>query len=239
MNPTEFAAALAQKGIELNDQQMKQYQAYYQYLAEMNEVMDLTNIIEEGEVYLKHFYDSLTLAWAYPALQTEPLKMVDVGAGAGFPSIPLKIAFPQLEITIVDSLQKRIGFLKNLVQKLELKNVTLIHGRAEEFGQHGAPQRAKFDVVTARALKAMPMLIEMTLPLVKVGGVLLAMKGSRAAEELVAAQKAIPIVGGQVKEQVEVDLPNGDLRQIIVIEKIKPTPFKYPRKFGDIKNKTL
>lgn len=239
MNPEEFETALEKKGIKLNERQLEQYQIYYDYLIEVNQVMDLTNIVEKNEVYLKHFFDSLTLAWAYPALQTEPLKLVDVGAGAGFPSLPLKIAFPQLEIVIVDSLQKRINFLNQLIEKLDLTGVQSIHQRAEVFGNKNASTRETFDVATARALKAMPMLVEMTLPLVKRGGVLLAMKGSRAAEELKDAEIAIPTVGGAVEAQVEVDLPNGDARQIVVIKKIKNTPAKYPRKFSDIKNKTL
>ncbi|QIL50029.1 16S rRNA (guanine(527)-N(7))-methyltransferase RsmG [Weissella coleopterorum] len=239
MNPEEFETALAKKGIILNERQLEQYQIYYDYLIEINQVMDLTNIVEKNEVYLKHFFDSLTLAWAYPNLQTQALKLVDVGAGAGFPSLPLKIAFPQLNIVIVDSLQKRINFLNQLIEKLELDGVQAIHQRAEIFGAKNASTRATFDVATARALKAMPMLVEMTLPLVKQGGVLLAMKGSRASEELRAASEAIPTVGGAVEAQIDVDLPNGDARKIVVIKKIKNTPAKYPRKFSDIKNKTL
>lgn len=239
MNPEEFETALAKKGIILNERQLEQYQIYYDYLIEINQVMDLTNIVEKNEVYLKHFFDSLTLAWAYPNLQTKALKLVDVGAGAGFPSLPLKIAFPQLNIVIVDSLQKRINFLNQLIEKLELDGVQAIHQRAEIFGAKNASTRATFDVATARALKAMPMLVEMTLPLVKQGGVLLAMKGSRASEELRAASEAIPTVGGAVEAQIDVDLPNGDARKIVVIKKIKNTPAKYPRKFSDIKNKTL
>ncbi|MCM0582479.1 16S rRNA (guanine(527)-N(7))-methyltransferase RsmG [Weissella diestrammenae] len=239
MNPAEFVAALAEKGVVLSERQITQYQIYYDYLVEVNAVMDLTNIIAQDDVYLKHFFDSLTLAWAYPELTAAPLKMVDVGAGAGFPSIPLKIAFPQLEITIIDSLQKRIRFLNQLIEKLGLTGVTAVHGRAEEFGKAKADTRESFDVATARALKAMPMLAELTLPLVKVNGVLLAMKGSRVNEELVAAKNAIPQLGGQVVNQVAVNLPNGDPREIVVIKKITQTPTKYPRKFSDIKNKTL
>lgn len=239
MNPTEFVDALQAHGIELNQHQIAQYQRYYEKLIEVNQVMDLTNIIEQDQVYLKHFYDSLTLAWADISLQDKPLKLVDVGAGAGFPSIPLKIAFPQLKITIVDALQKRINFLNDLVIDLALEDVAIIHGRAEDLGKKGSSYRESFDIVTARALKAMPMLVELTLPLVKVGGELLAMKGSRVEEELTAAAKAIPVVGGQVFKQVNVDLPNGDPRTVVIIKKAKGTPTKYPRKFSDIKNKTL
>ncbi len=239
MNPEAFAAALREHHIELTAEQLAQYQTYYERLVEVNEHMNLTAITERDEVYLKHFFDSLTLAWAYPALQTEPLSMVDVGAGAGFPSIPLKIAFPQLKITIIDALNKRINFLNNLVQELGLTDVQAIHARAEEFGNKTAPTRETYDVATARALARLNILGELTLPLVQVGGVLLAMKGSQADEELAEADKAITTLGGEIGEQVDVALPNGDPRSVILIKKVKTTPKKYPRKPGDPVRKPL
>ncbi|SCB85333.1 16S rRNA (guanine(527)-N(7))-methyltransferase RsmG [Weissella bombi] len=239
MNPEEFAAALREKNIILDDKQLAQYQTYYDRLVEVNEHMNLTAITDRDEVYLKHFYDSLTLAWAYPKLQTEQLSMVDVGAGAGFPSLPLKIAFPQLKITIIDALNKRIKFLQELVDELGLEDVTVIHARAEEFGQKKAPNREQYDVTTARALARLNVLGELTLPLVKVGGVLLAMKGSAANEELEEAQGAIKKLGGKIGESIPVNLPNGDPRTIIVIEKITATPNRYPRKPGDPARKPL
>lgn len=239
MNPEEFATALREHGVQLDDHQLAQYQLYYTKLVAVNEHMNLTAITERNAVYLKHFYDSLTLAWAYPALQSEPLKMVDVGAGAGFPSLPLKIAFPQLKITIIDSLQKRVHFLEELVNELALTDVTIIHARAEEFGNKNSNYRATFDLATARALARLNILGELTLPLVKVGGVLLAMKGSQVDDEVNEARRAIQILGGKLEEQVDVTLPNGDARAVMVIKKIQKTPRKYPRKPGDPLRKPL
>ena len=239
MNPEEFAAALREHNVELNAQQLAQYQQYYERLVAVNEHMNLTAITERDEVYLKHFYDSLTLAWAYPELQTEELNMIDVGAGAGFPSLPLKIAFPQLQITIIDALNKRINFLRDLVKELGLEGVTVEHARAEEFGNKTAPAREQYDVATARALARLNVLGELTLPFVKVGGVLLAMKGSAADEELAEAKKAITTLGAEIGEQIDVSLPNGDPRSVIVIKKVKNTPKKYPRKPGDPVRKPL
>ena len=216
-----------------------QYQQYYERLVAVNEHMNLTAITERDEVYLKHFYDSLTLAWAYPELQTEELNMIDVGAGAGFPSLPLKIAFPQLQITIIDALNKRINFLRDLVKELGLEGVTVEHARAEEFGNKTAPAREQYDVATARALARLNVLGELTLPFVKVGGVLLAMKGSAADEELAEAKKAITTLGAEIGDQIDVSLPNGDPRSVIVIKKVKNTPKKYPRKPGDPVRKPL
>ena len=239
MNPEEFAAALREHNVELNAQQLAQYQQYYERLVAVNEHMNLTAITERDEVYLKHLYDSLTLAWAYPELQTEELHMIDVGAGAGFPSLPLKIAFPQLQITIIDALNKRINFLRDLVKELGLEGVTVDHARAEEFGNKTAPAREQYDVATARALARLNVLGELTLPFVKVGGVLLAMKGSAADEELAEAKKAITTLGAEIGDQIDVSLPNGDPRSVIVIKKVKNTPKKYPRKPGDPVRKPL
>ncbi|MDR3189790.1 MAG: 16S rRNA (guanine(527)-N(7))-methyltransferase RsmG [Lactobacillaceae bacterium] len=233
MNPDEFAAALATHNIELDARQMAQYQTYYERLVEVNAHMNLTAITEQSEVYLKHFFDSLTLAFAYPKLQTDALHMIDVGAGAGFPSLPLKIAFPQLQVTIIDALNKRIKFLNDLVQELGLEDVQAVHARAEEFGNKTAPAREQFDVATARALARLNVLGELTLPFVKVGGVLLAMKGSQAEDELIQANQAIRVLGGKIGEQFDATLPNGDPRTVIVIDKTVPTPKKYPRKPGD------
>ena len=239
MNPEEFAAALRDKNVILDDKQLAQYQTYYDRLVSVNEHMNLTAITDRDDVYLKHFYDSLTLAWAYPKLQTDQLRMIDVGAGAGFPSLPLKIAFPQLKITIIDALNKRIKFLQELVTELGLEDVTVVHARAEEFGHKKAPNREQFDVETARALARLNVLGELTLPLVKVGGALLAMKGSAASEELHEAQGAITKLGGKIGQEVPVNLPNGDPRTIIIIDKVSATPNRYPRKPGDPARKPL
>lgn len=163
MNPEQFQQALADHGIALSAGQMQQFADYYRLLVETNEHVNLTRITEKDEVYLKHFYDSITGAFAEPRLESEELTLCDIGAGAGFPSLPLKIAFPQLKVTIVDSLNKRIAFLEDLVAKLGLTDVTLIHDRAETFSAKNSPYREKFDIVTARAVARLSVLSELCL----------------------------------------------------------------------------
>jgi len=233
MNPEAFQAALTAVGIHLTDTQMQQFSTYYHYLVEENTKMNLTGITDEAGVYLKHFYDSLTLALEVPALQTEALTLCDVGSGAGFPSIPLKIAFPQLQITIVDSLNKRIGFLSRLVAELNLEGVALYHDRAETFGGKRSPQRAAFDVVTARAVAPLNVLAELCLPLVKLHGQFVAMKAAQTEQELTDAQPALEALGGQLDRDAVVTLPGlEDVRHILIIDKIKQTPARFPRKPG-------
>lgn len=233
MTPEEFRQALAAKGIKLTKRQLEQFDIYYRFLVETNEHLNLTAITEQEEVYLKHFYDSILAGIAVPDLQTAPLSICDVGAGAGFPSIPLKIAFPNLKVTIVDSLNKRIKFLNELAAKLELDGVAFFHARAEEFAGKKSLYRESFDVVTARAVAKMSVLAEFCLPLVKKGGRFIALKAQKAESELAQAQFAITILGGKFKEDIELQLPKlGDERHIIVIAKQKETPKKYPRKAG-------
>lgn len=230
MTPEEFRQALAAKGLVLSDLQMTQFAQYHRLLVEWNEKMNLTAITEEQEVYLKHFYDSLSLAFA---VDFEPQKaLCDVGSGAGFPSIPLKIAYPDLAVTIVDSLNKRITFLTTLTQTLGLKNVSLYHDRAETFGQNTA-FRESFDYVTARAVARLNVLTELCLPLVKKDGYFYALKAAKSEEELTEARPAIAALGGKFIEEKELALPKiGDERHILVIQKKKTTPKKYPRKPG-------
>lgn len=233
MNPEEFQQALADHGISLTSQQMDQFADYYQLLVTTNRQVNLTRITEKNDVYLKHFYDSLTGAFAEPRLQTEPLTLCDIGAGAGFPSLPLKIAFPQLKVTIVDSLNKRINFLQELVAKLGLTEVTLIHDRAETFSAKKAAHREKYDLVTARAVARLSVLSELCLPAARVGGELVAYKASAADEELAAAKGAIQKLGGQVQKEVALTLPGTDeQRKIVIIDKVAATPKKYPRRPG-------
>ncbi|OYS47238.1 16S rRNA (guanine(527)-N(7))-methyltransferase RsmG [Limosilactobacillus reuteri] len=233
MNPEQFQQALADHGITLSAEQMQQFADYYRLLVETNEHVNLTRITEKDEVYLKHFYDSITGAFAEPRLESEELTLCDIGAGAGFPSLPLKIAFPQLKVTIVDSLNKRIAFLEDLVAKLGLTDVTLIHDRAETFSAKNSPYREKFDIVTARAVARLSVLSELCLPAAKVGGEFIAYKASAAPEELQQGGTAIKQLGGKVKKTVTLTLPGTDEeRNIIVIDKIKATPKKYPRRPG-------
>lgn len=231
MTPEQFRQALKEKGIELTDTQMAQFANYFTLLVEWNEKMNLTAITEESEVYLKHFYDSLTLAFTNDFAK-EAFTLCDVGSGAGFPSIPLKIAFPNSQVTIVDSLNKRISFLTTLSQSLGLEGVHLYHDRAETFGQN-KQFRESFDYVTARAVARLNVLAELCLPLVKKDGYFLAMKATKSDEELVEAKKAIALLGGKVAKEEDVTLPiTHDTRHVVTIAKKKETPNKYPRKPG-------
>lgn len=229
MNEEQFYEALKQDGIELTTNQLAQFSTYYRLLVEWNEKMNLTSITQKSEVYLKHFYDSISAAF-YTDFSDQHI--CDVGAGAGFPSIPLKICFPDLKITIVDSLNKRITFLNELAEALKLENVAFVHDRAEIFGQN-KEYRESFDVVTARAVARMSVLSELCLPLCKESGVFIAMKGSKASDELTDAQIAIKALGGKLEREETFELPGEEgLRSIIFIKKERKTPKKYPRKAG-------
>lgn len=233
MNPEQFRQALADQGIQLTDHQMAQFADYYQLLIATNEHVNLTRITEEHEVYLKHFYDSLTGALAEPRLQNVAMTLCDIGAGAGFPSIPLKIAFPQLKVTIVDSLNKRINFLQELVDQLQLTDVTLVHDRAETFSNKKSSHREQYDLVTARAVARLSVLSELCLPAVKVGGEFLAYKASAATEEIQQGGAAIKKLGGKIDKTVTMTLPGTDEeRNLIIIDKVSATPNKYPRRPG-------
>jgi len=230
MNEKKFREMLLEKGIVLTDDQMNQFNHYYSLLVEWNNKMNLTAITDKEEVYLKHFYDSISASFYFDFKGS--LKICDVGAGAGFPSLPLKIAFPHLNVTIVDSLNKRISFLTHLAEELQLKDVYFYHDRAESFGQL-KQHREAYDVVMARAVARLSVLSEFCLPLVKVNGDFVAMKGAQAKEEIEAGKKAIHILGGKIVNSYSFHLPIEESeRNIIVIKKEKNTPKKYPRKPG-------
>ena len=230
MKPEEFYVHLADLGFSLTDRQKEQYERYFELLIEWNEKINLTAITDKDEVYLKHFYDSIA-----PILQglieNQPIRLLDIGAGAGFPSLPMKILFPELDVTIIDSLNKRINFLHLLAEELGLSGVHFYHGRAEDFAQDKA-FRAQFDLVTARAVARMQVLSELTIPYLKVGGRLLALKASNAPEELEEAKNALNLLFSKVENNLQYELPNGDPRYITVVEKKKETPNEYPRKAG-------
>ena len=230
MEPEEFYDRLADLGFPLTDRQKEQYERYFELLVEWNEKINLTAITDKDEVYLKHFYDSIA-----PILQglieNQPIRLLDIGAGAGFPSLPMKILFPELDVTIIDSLNKRINFLHLLAEELGLSGVHFYHGRAEDFAQDKA-FRAQFDIVTARAVARMQVLSELTIPYLKVGGQLLALKASNAPEELEEAKNALNLLFSKVEDNLQYELPNGDPRYITLVEKKKETPNKYPRKAG-------
>ena len=230
MNVEQFLQALEQKDINLNNRQIEQFSIYFETLVEWNEKVNLTALTEKEDVYLKHFYDCITPSF-YVDFEQE-LTICDVGAGAGFPSIPLKICFPEIKVTIVDSLKKRIDFLNHLARTLELEDVTFHHSRAEDFGQHKT-FRENFDIVIARAVARMSVLSEFCLPLTKQGGLFIAMKGAQADEELNDARRAIERLGGDVRDNHVFTLPREQSeRSIITIDKVKQTPKKYPRKAG-------
>lgn len=230
MDTSLFKTMLEEKGIKLSPTQLTQFETYYKLLVEWNEKMNLTAITEKPEVYLKHFFDSISAAFYFDF--TKEYSICDVGAGAGFPSIPLKICFPHLKISIVDSLQKRITFLNELAKELQLENVTFYHDRAETFG-HKTDIRESFDLVLARAVARMSVLSELCLPLVKVNGTFIAMKAASVSEELEDGKKAIATLGGTVKDVHHFLLPiENSERNIVIVEKNKVTPKKYPRKPG-------
>ena len=230
MKPETFYTLLAEQNIVLTDQQKAQFERYFELLVEWNQKINLTAITEKEEVYLKHFYDSIA-----PILQglieNQEIKLLDIGAGAGFPSLPMKILYPQLDVTIIDSLNKRINFLQLLAEELGLEGVHFYHGRAEDFAQD-KKFRAQFDIVTARAVARMQVLSELTIPYLKVGGKLLALKASNAPEELTESKNALNLLFSKVEDNISYTLPNGDPRYITVVEKKKETPNKYPRKAG-------
>ena len=230
MNEEQFLNALKEQGIDLSNHQQKQFLTYFEQLVEWNEKMNLTAITDKPSVYLKHFYDSISAAF-YINFEGEK-SICDVGAGAGFPSIPLKICYPELEVTIVDSLNKRIGFLQHLAEELKLEKVNFVHSRAEDFGQD-SKYREQFDIVTARAVARLSVLSELCVPLVKKGGEFIAMKGAAAEDELTDAKKALKVLGAKIKERHEFILPvEKSERNIFVFTKEKNTPKKYPRKPG-------
>lgn len=238
MKPDVFRQELAKIGIDLSDEQMNQFKIYYELLVEWNQKINLTAITELEEVYLKHFYDSITLATTLD-LGKESYSLCDVGAGAGFPSIPIKIVYPNLEISIVDSLNKRIKFLTLLCDELKLENVNLYHDRAETFGQNKA-HRESYDFVTARAVARLNVLSELCIPLVKKNGQFLALKAAKSEEEVQESKKAIATLGGKLADEIEISLPfSEDKRYIVVIDKKKETPNKYPRKPGTPNKKPL
>lgn len=239
MNPEIFAEELANYGFKLSSKQKEQFATYYNKLIEFNKKVNLTRITDKNEVYLKHFFDSITPLLEFSDLFKGEKSLCDVGAGAGFPSLPIKILCPDLSITIVDSLGKRLKFLDELVSDLSLDKVTLVHSRAEDVGQN-KNLREKFDLVTGRAVARMSVLSEYCLPLAKVDGYLVALKGPKAQDELADAKNAIEVLGGSVKEVKELMLPDtDDERTLIVVKKVKATPKKYPRQAGTPSRKPL
>lgn len=228
----EFCEILEKKakkiGIVLNVKQIKNFFDYYLLLIEWNEKMNLTAITEVNDVILKHFIDSLTICKYIP----QNAKIIDVGTGAGFPGIPIKIYREDTQITLLDSLNKRVLFLQEVINKVDLKNIEAIHGRAEEVARNNK-YREKFDVVTSRAVANMSTLTEYMIPFIKIDGLCIMMKGSDYKEELEKSQRAINLLGAELKNVEEFILPDSDInRSVILIDKVKSTPKQYPRKAG-------
>ena len=214
--------------IVLNETQKNQFYDYMNLLIEWNKKINLTAIIEPNDIILKHFIDSMTIN----KYIKEKDEVIDIGTGAGFPGIPLKISIPNIKIDLLDSLNKRINFLSLVVNQLKLENIKCIHSRVEEFAKNKL-NREKYDVVTSRAVANLNVLSEYMLPLVKIGGKCICMKGPNIKEEIENSKNAIRILGGEIEGVKEFNLPNTDInRTIIIIKKIKSTSNKYPRKPG-------
>lgn len=231
MDSQQFHQAIAEKNMLLDEVKMNQFKIYMRLLQEWNEKINLTALIEEHDIYLKHFYDSLTAAFVGVDLEQHH-SLIDIGAGAGFPSLPLKICFPHLQLTLVDSLKKRTHFLQHLVDVLSLDDVHIIHERAENVGQD-KEHRQQYDICVARAVAKLNVLSEYCLPLVRIQGYFIALKGPSLQEELPASEKALRVLGGKIFSVEQLTLPEtNESREIIVLIKDKITPGTYPRKAG-------
>ena len=233
MHKDEFKNALKEFDINITQVMLEQLDTYYKMLIEYNRHTNLTRITDEKEVYLKHFFDSLMLV---KTINLDNQALLDVGTGAGFPGMVLKIVFPNLNVTLVDSLNKRIIFLNKVIEKLNLNNIRVIHARAEEYA---ISNRENFDIVTSRAVAKLNILCELCMPMVKINGYFIPMK-AEAKEEIDLSKNAIKTLGGVLRESVVFSLPyDAGKRTLVKIEKIQKTNPKYPRKINEIKKKPL
>ncbi len=225
-----FDKKLALLGIQLTEKQKQQFDKFYELLVEWNKVMNLTGITEYEEVNEKHFVDSVALVKAVSL--NEKQNLIDVGTGAGFPGIPLKIVFPHLKVTLLDSLNKRIKFLDTVIEELGLEHIETIHGRAEDFAKQ-ADYREQYDICVSRAVANLATLSEYCIPYVKIGGLFIPYKSGEIEEELSHSEKAITILGGKLDQVIKFELPGSEIgRSFVKIEKVKSTAKKYPRKAG-------
>lgn len=226
-------------GLELDKVQQDLFEAYYHLLLEWNQQVNLTAITEYTDVQVKHFLDSLSAAPLITRAAPQNKRLIDVGAGAGFPGAPLAIAFPELRVTLLEATGKKVRFLDTLARELPLENVTAVHARAEELA-HNAHERETYDFAVARAVAELRTLVEYSLPFVRVGGAFIAYKALEAQAEAEAAAHAIEALGGRVREIILVKLPfKDDVRHLVVIDKVAPTPARYPRRSGMPEKKPL
>lgn len=240
----QFKKDLEELHISVSDAQLEQFLTYYEMLVEKNKVMNLTAITDFDEVMKKHFIDSLSLVKVCDL--TGNFSVIDIGTGAGFPGIPLKIVFPDLRLTLLDSLNKRVGFLREVIERLNLHEAEAVHGRAEDFARPGQ-LRETFDFCVSRAVANLSVLAEYCLPYVKVGGKFISYKSEKvmaesenSRTEIAEAEHAISVLGGKLTEQIGFTLPSSDIyRNLIVIEKSRPTPKQYPRKAGTASKKPI
>lgn len=227
-NTTDFTDNLQKMGIELTDHQLQQFLIYYEMLVEKNKVMNLTAITDFDEVIEKHFLDSLSLIRVLDLHQ--PISVMDMGTGAGFPGIPLKIAFPEISVTLADSLNKRVIFLKEVIDELGLKDIDAIHGRAEDLAQK-KDYRENFDLCVSRAVANLSTLAEYCIPFVKIGGMFIAYKAGECDEEVAAAKSSVFLLGGKIQQIKKFNIGEAK-RAFVIIQKKEGTPKKYPRKAG-------
>ncbi len=235
---TKLYNGLDSLGIEYNDNKINQLITFYEMVVEKNKVMNLTGITEFDEFVYKHFLDSLILEKAFPQIKNK-ISVIDVGTGAGFPGIPLAIIYDNAEFTLIDSLNKRVNFLNEVITALSIENVNAVAGRAEELGKNSS-YREQYDLCVTRAVAEINLLSEYTLPFVKIGGKCIPYKSLQINDEIENGSKAISILGGEIDRVVEIDINGTDLyRNLLLINKIESTPSKYPRRPGIPKKKPL
>lgn len=228
-------------GIDIDERQFNQFILYMKHLQEWNEKINLTSITEDELIFKKHFIDCIKIFKFSKLLKSEDsnTSIIDIGTGAGFPGIPMKIMKPNLKITLLDSLNKRINFLTSTINLLELKDIKAVHGRAEDYAVN-KDYREKYDYAVSRAVASLPVLTEFSLPYVKLGGYFIALKGPAVEEEITNSKNALSILGGKIEEIIKIDIEETDLKHnIVVIKKFKKTPESYPRKAGLINKNPL
>ncbi|WP_202707896.1 16S rRNA (guanine(527)-N(7))-methyltransferase RsmG [Sporosalibacterium faouarense] len=237
INMETFVEGIKELELEFTEDQLNKFEKYKQLLKEWNEKINITAIKDDKEIDIKHFLDSITVLKTGYIKGNE--KIIDIGTGGGFPGLPIKILYDDSQVVLLDSLNKRIKFLNEVINELELDNIRTIHGRAEDFGKD-EEYREQFDVVVSRAVASLNILAEYCLPFVKVGGVFIAMKGPEINEEYEDAKKALDLLGGKLEEKFDIMLPFTDITHtLLVIKKTKTTPTKYPRNPGKPKKNPL